>query len=150
MSKTTEYYSNSGLSIKYSMKNNFPDFYTQYPNQVVETLREVAEDAKDFAEPLTPMKTGRLRESATVVVYRNGLLGGTVYLQWRATNPRNGFHYGIVQEAGGTMDPPATYENYTTPGTGPGFMASAWGYIEQTAPEYVAQATNDLIHEVST
>lgn len=148
-------YSRSLISVKYRLNDNLPLFVNQYPDVVTSALKDAAKDAVDTTKDMVPYKPNdpnssvHLRDSAKIQVYQNGRLGGTCFIQWQATNPRSGFHYGIVQEAGGTLNPPTTYRNYTTPGTGPGFMTQTWNVIQQLAPVYLSQASSDLIGRIS-
>lgn len=152
----SDYYSRSGISIKYDLRDNFPEFWQRYPDEAVEALHQAARKALDFTYPMTPYKpddartTMHLRDSAFIQVYKYGSLGGTCFIQWRAKNPHNGYNYGLAQEYGGTKNPPRTYQNYSTPGTESGFMTKTWTFIEQIAPAYVSKATQNLIQEVST
>lgn len=149
----SDYYSRSGFSVKYDLKDNFPEFCNRYPDAIVDVMKEASRKAVDFVYPMTPYDPKgtssnlHLRDSTFIQAYKNGRLGGTCFIQWRATNPKSGYHYGLPQEWGGTKA--HAYQNYSTPGTGSGFMSKAWTFIEQTMPAYVSQATNNLMKEVS-
>lgn len=139
-------YSSSLISISYSVADNFPTVWKMMPDRAADALEKAAKMGIDAAFPVTPYKdndtrtTQHLRDSTFTQVYRNGARGGTLYLQWRAQNPTNGFHYGTVQEF-------TQFENYSTPGTGPGFMEKAWSTIEQVVPELLEQEIQNLIAE---
>ena len=150
-----DYYSSSFISVSYSIQDNFPFFWAALPERAVEVLQQAAKLATDQVYGMTPYdpndtrSTQHLRDSTFYQVYRNGEAGGTLYLQWRAQNPYNGYHYGINQEFGNRLSPPATYRNYTTPGTGPGFMEKAWSVVEQLTPALMNQMLNDLAVETA-
>lgn len=150
-----DHYTSSLISVSYKLQDNFPFFWAALPEQAVAVLEKAAKAATDHVYELTPYdpndrrSTQHLRDSTFYQIYRNGEAGGTLYLQWRATNPFNGYHYGISQEFGGTLNPPVTYQNYTTPGTGPGFMETAWSVVEQLVPELINQMLNDLVSETA-
>lgn len=141
------YLSGRGFSLYYSVNDGLADFYQKYPTLTVETLKKTTQQAMDETWSITPMKTGQLREETKVIAYQKGSLGGTVYGQWLAMNPKDGFHYAITQEAGRAGD--FLYVDYTTPGTGPGFIKATWDIIKENAMEDLQNATNNLIHEVS-
>lgn len=150
-----DYYSRSFISIRYSLKDNFPEFWNALPERAREVLKTAAEQAADQVYGKTPYDpndrrtTQHLRDSTFYQVYSNGPRGGTLYLQWRAQNPYSGYHYGTNQEFGGQLNPPVTYKNYTTPGTGPGFMEEAWSIIEQLVPTLMHQELNNLTQEMA-
>lgn len=153
-SNKVDYYSSSHISIRYDVKNNFPEVWAKLPERAIEALIKAANQGLDLAYPSTPYdpigyrSSIPLRDSTFIQVYANGPHGGTLYVQWRATNPYTGYHYGINQELGFDSIH-GTYKNYTTPGTGPGFMEKTWSVIEQTVPLYLANETQSLIQENS-
>lgn len=146
-SRRNSYQGGRGTSIYVDLKDHIPDFYQQYPEVSVTALKATAEAAKDAVEPTVPMKTGAMRENTRVVGYKRGNLGGTVYVQWNARNPKNGYPYPRLQEQGGTRE--WIYVDYTTPGTSEGFMKRTWDLIVEKAPSDLAQATRNLAQEIS-
>ena len=133
-SRRNSYQGGRGTSIYVDLKDHIPDFYQQYPEVSVTALKATAEQAKDAVEPTVPMKTGAMRENTRVVGYQRGTLGGTVYVQWNARNPKNGYPYPRLQEQGGTSE---------------GFMKRTWDLIVKQAPSDLAQATRNLAQEIS-
>ena len=155
LTNDTDHYTSSFISVRYSIKDNFPFFWAALPDRARVVLEKAAKQATDHVYGQTPYDpndkrtTQHLRDSTFYQVYSNGERGGTLYLQWRAQNPYNGWHYGINQEFGGSLNPPVTYRNYTTPGTGPGFMEEAWSVVEQMVPTLMNQEIDNLIQESS-
>ena len=155
VSNGTDHYSSSFISISYDIKNNFPELWNSLPDACVDAMKLSATQALDQAYNVTPYlpddprTSEHLRDSTFIQVYRNGSHGGTVYVQWRARNPETGYHYGINQEFGDNMTQGVTYSNYSTPGTGPGFMELTWSVIEQTVPYYLEQDIQNAIEESS-
>jgi hypothetical protein len=154
-SNKTEHYSSSHISIRYDVKDNFPELWEELPETCVQALYKAAQQGLDYAYirtpylPDDPRSNVHLRDSTFIQIYRNGSHGGTLYVQWRARNSVTGYHYGISQEYGNRLAPPATYENYTTPGTGPEFMEATWSVIEQMTPKYLETDIQNLIQENS-
>ena len=146
-SRRTSYKGGRGTSLYFDLKDHIPDFYNQYPEAAVTALKATANTAKDEVEPTVPMKTGAMREKTKVVGYRRGTLGGTVYVQWNARNPKNNYPYPRLQENGGTSE--YLYVDYTTPGTSEGFMKRTWDLIAERAPQDLAIATQQLAREIS-
>lgn len=145
--RRSKYLSGRGFSLYMDINDGLSDFYTKYPEVSIETIKKTTEDAMDQTWSITPMKTGQLRENTRVIAFQKGQLGGTVYAQWLAQNPKDGFHYAITQEQGGHGE--YIYVDYTTPGTHEGFIKETWDIIKKNALEDLQDATNKLIHEVS-
>jgi hypothetical protein len=145
--RTSSYKSARGFSLYFDTNDNLPEFYKEYPQLTVETIKKTAQDAMTQTWSMTPQKTGQLRNNTDVIAYGKGALGGTVYARWLAQDPRSGYHYAIVQEVGGTKD--YIFVDYTTAGTGPGFIKKTWEIISQNAMNDLQTATNQLIHKVS-
>lgn len=145
-----DHYSTSFVSIRYSLKDNFPLFWQTMPDRARDVLKTAAKQATDQVYektpylPNDPRSTQHLRDSTFYQVYSNGERGGTLFLQWRAKNLYTGFHYGIMQEI-------MSEEEYhrTTPGTGPGYMEEAWSVIEQMVPTLMNQELNNLTKELA-
>lgn len=149
-----------GISVYYSVKNNLPQFYNQYPELSVNTIKTTAQNALDETTAITPMKSGALRRERRVIAYRNGNNGGTIYAQWLAKDNTygktsylvsGGFPYAVVQEKGYISSGPTMsgFQFYTTPGTGPGFMEETWRIIGRNAPTDLKNATQKLATEIS-
>lgn len=139
------YLSGRGFSTYIDLKDSLPDISEALPDTAIQALKDVAEKARAEHEGETPMKTGKLRDKTRIVGYKNGSLGGTVYIQWLATDQRTGFHYGIVQEQGRAGD--NYFVDYTTPGTGPGFMKATWETVKANLADGMADTINELIKD---
>lgn len=139
-------YSTRGFSMRFDIKSGFADFYNQYPQRTVDITKQVAEAARMAHYDETPYAGGQLRENVTIVGYTKGSLGGTVYVQWRAQNPKDGYHYAKAQNEGGTRQ---NYYVYHTPGTGPHFMDATMEDIVANVGEALADGTQDLIQETA-
>jgi len=152
-SNKTDHYSSSHISVSFDIKNNFPFLWAALPETAVQAATLAATQALDQVHgrtpylPDDPRSNVHLRDSTFIQTYRNGPHGGTIYVQWRAKNSETGYHYGINQEFGDNITQGSTYKNYTTPGTGPGFMEQTWSIIEQLLPYYVETGVNNLIEE---
>ena len=131
-------YSRSGISVSMSILDEIPGWTGTLAETTVSAVRDAAETALDYInETITPKKTGNLRDSAKVGFYK-GLTSGTIYVTWGARSS-SGYQYAGAQEWGGTLNPPVQYKNYTTPGTGPGFMAQTFAVWQQLCrPSVVA------------
>lgn len=145
--RTSSYKAARGFSLYFDTKDNLPDFYQEYPQLTIDTIKKTAQDAMDQTWSVTPQKTGQLRNNTDVIAYSKGSLGGTVFARWLAQDPRTGYHYAIVQEEGGTKD--YIFVDYTTVGTGPWFIKKTWDIISQRALPDLQTSTQQLIHKVS-
>lgn len=145
--RTSSYKAARGFSLYFDTKDNLPEFYKEYPQLTIDTIKKTAQDAMDQTWSVTPQKTGQLRNNTDVIAYSKGSLGGTVFARWLAQDPRTGYHYAIVQEEGGTKD--YIFVDYTTVGTGPGFIKKTWDIISQRALPDLQTSTQQLIHKVS-
>lgn len=145
--RTSSYKTSRGFSLYFDTKSNLPTFYNEYPQLTTETIKKTAQNAMDQTWSMTPQKTGQLRNNTDVIAYGKGALGGTVFARWLAQDPRTGYHYAIVQEVGGTKD--YLFVDYTTPGTGPGFIKATWDIIKATALPDLQTSTQQLIHKVA-
>lgn len=145
--RRSEYLSGRGFSMFVDLKDAIPDIYEELPRASVDAVKKVAEQARVENEGLTPMKTGRLRNNTDIVGYVNGSLGGTVYVRWLATNPKDGYRYAYPQEMGRGEGKASDryYVNYTTPGTGPGFMKATHDTIKQNIVGATADGIQELI-----
>lgn len=129
-------YGRSGNSVTCKLdikRNEIPNILKQLGNSTLDGLKVCAQDALDFVEPMTPKDTGRLRDQTRIQVHGSGNDNafGSVSISWMAqSDSANRYRYGIAQEHN-------QYQNYTTPGTGPGFMAAAGNYMNQTALQYI-------------
>lgn len=144
---SADQYGSRGISIKVDIKDAFPDIWAAMPEKAIEVLKQTAEVARAQHESETPMSVGggTLRHDTRIVGYQKGNLGGTVYLQWNARNPKDGYHYAYVQEEGGYGD--VYFTKYSTPGTGPYFMNATYETIRATIAQNMAEATRDLVKE---
>lgn len=85
-------------------------------------LKEVGEDIKQEAIPITPRLTGALRDSAHVELNKFGDNVASVEVSFGImTKDLAPLDYALPQEYGDKEG----YRNYTTPGTGPRFLSNA-------------------------
>lgn len=144
MPKRKSYYlSGRGFSTFFDLKDGLPDYYEQMPMVAMSKLKKVAQEAYQNHIGETPMSIGggNLRNNVSIVEFQKGSLGGSVYVQWRAT-AQNGYHYGIVQEQGKIG--PYEIHKYSTSGTGPYFMKKTHDEIEQTMTGAVKDGLDEL------
>lgn len=132
-------FSGSGYSIKYDMAfdDHLPTITHNLAGKTIDALKQAADEAIQEVANITPYDPNsnhpgpHLKDSAYSAAYRLGPQAGTVRITWTAKSNTSqkwpDFHYGIAQNQGGADG--VRYQNYSTPGTGPGFMDKAWSYI---------------------
>lgn len=105
--------------------NNFPQVRRQYESKKQQGLRRMGQDVFKAAGPRTPKKLGKLRRLTSLE-----MLGtSAVMLTWSAA-------YAAVQNAGARRGATGRFRNYTTGGTGSGFVELGIGYVRKRYAEY--------------
>ena len=70
--RTSSYKAARGFSLYFDTKDNLPEFYKEYPQLTVDTIKKTAQDAMDQTWSITPQKTGQLRNNTDVIAYSKG------------------------------------------------------------------------------
>ena len=117
------------LNVNFKLERNLiPQFIDGVQDATQRALLDAGHETVDLVRgrtPFDPKKTsGRHLNDPQVRQYGKN----TVYIQWLAQN--NGYYYGPIQNA-------TQYQNYSTPGTGPGFMDEAALILPKLALDYV-------------
>lgn len=104
--------------------NNFPQVRRQYESKKQQGLRRMGQDLFKAAGPRTPKRLGKLRKLTSLE-----MLGtSAVMLTWSAA-------HAAVQNAGARRGA-ARFRDYTTGGTGSGFVELGIGYVRKRYAEY--------------
>lgn len=105
--------------------NNFPAVRRHFENKKQQGLRRAGQDLFKAAGPRTPMKRGKLRKLTSM----NMLGASAIVLVWSAM-------HAAVQNAGHRRGASGRFRNYTTSGTGSGFVQVGIGYIRKRFAGY--------------
>lgn len=105
--------------------NNFPQVRREYQSKKQRGLRAAGQDLFRAAGPRTPLKKGNLRRMTSMEM----LGASAIVLVWSA-------RYAAVQNAGHRNGATGRFRNYTTGGTGAGFVELGIGYVRKRFAEY--------------
>lgn len=107
----------------------FTLYEAKLQNNIAVGVRQMLEAIHRESIARTPYKDNGLRSS----VYKGMLSNNSGYITWRVP-------YAAAQEQGGRIDPRTgkyvEFSNYTTPGTGAGFVKQAVEKVMQNPAQY--------------